>query len=125
MVNALQRHAAVVVQKSLDEGFGLTVTEAMWKGRPLVASAVGGIQDQISDGVHGLLVHDPASLDEFGDTLVRVLTDPSLAEGLGQEARHRVCNEFLSVRHLVQYVQLLKKLESPVRRISTSATVRL
>ena len=125
MVNALQRHAAVVVQKSLDEGFGLTVTEAMWKGRPLVASAVGGIQDQISDGVHGLLVQDPASLGEFGETLVRVLTDPSLAESLGREARERVRKEFLSVRHLVQYVGLLKKLDSSVRRISTPATVCL
>src|SRR5262249_23309228 len=62
IVNALQRHAAVVVQKSLQEGFGLTVTEAMWKGRPIVASAVGGIQDQIVDGQHGLLVADPTDL---------------------------------------------------------------
>ena len=60
IVNALQRHAAVVVQKSLVEGFGLTVTEAMWKGRPVVASKVGGIQDQITDGRDGLLVDDPA-----------------------------------------------------------------
>ena len=58
IVNALQRHAAVVVQKSLVEGFGLTVTEAMWKGRPVVASKVGGIQDQITDGRDGLLVDD-------------------------------------------------------------------
>src|SRR6185369_13021756 len=59
IVNALQRHASVVVQKSLHEGFGLTVAEAMWKSRPVVASAVGGIVDQIDDGIHGLLVDDP------------------------------------------------------------------
>ena len=59
MVNALQRHAAIVVQKSLREGFGLTVAEAMWKGKPVVASAVGGIQDQIEHGVSGWLLPDP------------------------------------------------------------------
>ena len=65
IVNALQRHAAVVVQKSLVEGFGLTVTEAMWKGRPVVASKVGGIQDQITDGRDGLLVDDPYDIEGF------------------------------------------------------------
>ena len=63
IVNALQRHATVVVQKSIPEGFGLTVAEAMWKARPVVASAVGGIQDQIEDGVTGLLLDDPTDLD--------------------------------------------------------------
>ena len=62
IVNAVQRHATVVVQKSLVEGFGLTVTEAMWKSRPVVASAVGGIQDQIADGKEGLLLPDPHDL---------------------------------------------------------------
>ncbi len=112
IVNALQRHAAVVVQKSLDEGFGLTVTEAMWKGRPVVATAVGGIQDQITDGVHGLLVRDPAHLGEFGDSLIRVLSDRPLAESLGREAQERVRDEYLSVRHLVQYVKLLTRLDA-------------
>ena len=69
IVNALQRHAAVVVQKSLVEGFGLTVTEAMWKGRPVVASKVGGIQDQITDGRDGLLVEDPYDIEEFAGVL--------------------------------------------------------
>jgi trehalose synthase len=64
-VNALQRRADVVVQKSIAEGFGLTVAEAMWKGRPVVASAVGGIQDQIEDGITGLLVA-PHDLPAFG-----------------------------------------------------------
>ena len=59
MVNALQRHAAVVVQKSLAEGFGLTVAEAMWKSRPVIGSAVGGIEEQIIDGESGLLLAPP------------------------------------------------------------------
>ena len=59
IVNALQRGAAVVVQKSLAEGFGLTVAEAMWKSRPVVASRIGGIQDQIEDGTSGVLLADP------------------------------------------------------------------
>ena len=71
IVNALQRHAAVVVQKSLVEGFGLTVTEAMWKARPVVASRLGGIQDQITDGRDGLLVEDPYDLDELAGVLRR------------------------------------------------------
>ncbi|MET0768234.1 MAG: glycosyltransferase, partial [Aeromicrobium sp.] len=69
LVNALQRHAAVVAQKSLVEGFGLTVTEAMWKNRPVVAAAVGGIQDQIVDGENGLLLADPADLDTFTELI--------------------------------------------------------
>ena len=62
MVNAIQRRSDVVVQKSLAEGFGLTVAEAMWKSRPVVAGAVGGIQDQIEDGVSGVLIDDPSDL---------------------------------------------------------------
>ena len=65
VVNAVQRHATVVVQKSLVEGFGLTVSEAMWKSRPVVASGVGGILDQITDGEQGLLIGDPTDLEAF------------------------------------------------------------
>ena len=68
MVNAIQRHATVVVQKSLEEGFGLTVAEAMWKSRPVVASEVGGITDQVTPGT-GILLRDPSDLDTFGATL--------------------------------------------------------
>ncbi|MFP5346041.1 MAG: glycosyltransferase [Actinomycetes bacterium] len=110
MVNALQRHAYVVVQKSLVEGFGLTVTEAMWKGRPVVASAVGGIEDQIEDGRDGLLIHDPRDLDELAAALSRVLGDEELADRLGTQAKERVQNEFLGDRHLVQYVRLFESL---------------
>jgi trehalose synthase len=106
MVNAIQRYAAVVVQKSLAEGFGLTVTEAMWKARPVVASAVGGIVDQITDGQHGLLLDDPRDLAELGAALARILSDPDEAQRLGEAARERVRKEFLSDRHLEQYFEL-------------------
>jgi trehalose synthase len=110
IVNALQRHAAVVVQKSLEEGFGLTVTEAMWKGRAVVASAVGGILDQIRDGVDGLLVHDPADLAEFGRTLERALGDPALARRLGNAAHVHVREDYLSVSALEHWSALLEQL---------------
>jgi trehalose synthase len=111
IVNALQRHAAIVVQKSLREGFGLTVTEAMWKARPVVASRIGGIQDQIVDGEHGLLV-DPLDLAAFGEAVRRLLEDREFAERLGANARARVTDEYLGVRHLVQYAQLLEQLDA-------------
>ena len=111
MVNAIQRHAAVIVQKSLHEGFGLTVTEAMWKGRPIVASAVGGIQDQIVNGKHGLLVTDPTDLEAFGSALRRLLTDRALAQNLGRNARRRTIAHFLGSRQLVQHVDLFTAVE--------------
>jgi trehalose synthase len=110
LVNALQHYATVVVQKSVVEGFGLTVTEPMWKGKPVVASKVGGIQDQIVDGVSGLLLADPRDLDGFADLLVKVLEDDELAQELGVQARERVREMFLGDRHLVQYVQLFEQL---------------
>ena len=113
MVNAIQRHAAIVVQKSLAEGFGLTVAEALWKGRPVVASAVGGIQDQVIDGVDGLLV-DPTDLAAFGRTLSRLLADAGLAGRLGRAGRERVLEEFLEPRHLARWVSLIDGLLAPV-----------
>jgi len=110
IVNALQRHAAVVVQKSLMEGFGLTVTEAMWKGRPVVASKLGGIQDQIVDGRDGLLVDDPYDIDGFSEILSQPLADAELAGRLGAAAHARVLEEFLGDRHLAQYVELFSAL---------------
>jgi trehalose synthase len=110
IINALQRHAAVVVQKSLQEGFGLTVSEAMWKGRPVVASDIGGIGDQIDDGVEGLLLDDPTDPVAFAAALRRVLTDPDLASQLGAAARERVRRDFLPVRHLLDYAALLTRL---------------
>jgi trehalose synthase len=111
MVNAIQRHASVVTQKSLAEGFGLTVAEAMWKGRPIVASAVGGIVDQIVPGEHGLLVDDPRDPAEFGQAVRRLLDDPPYAELLGENARQRATAEFLGDRHLEQYAQLFEQLD--------------
>jgi trehalose synthase len=108
MVNALQRRADVVVQKSLAEGFGLTVAEAMWKGRPVVAAAVGGIQDQIENGRTGYLV-DPEDLAAFGSRLNALLIDPYGAERIGQAAQRRVRDLFLGPRHLGQYVELLER----------------
>jgi len=110
MVNALQRHAYVVVQKSLVEGFGLTVTEAMWKGRPVIASAVGGIRDQIVDGRDGLLIDDPTDLAAFVAALTRVIDDPALAATLAATGQARVRAEFLGDRHLLQYVELFGRL---------------
>jgi trehalose synthase len=111
IVNALQRHATVIVQKSLHEGFGLTVTEAMWKGRAVVASRVGGIQDQVEEGVDGLLLKDPADLDAFGNALRRLLEDRPYAARLGDAARERVRERFLGVRHLLEYARLIERLD--------------
>ena len=108
LVNALQRHASVVVQKSLVEGFGLTVTEAMWKARPVVASAIGGIQDQIVDGQHGLLLEDPRDLDALASALVRLLESPELAAELGAAAQALVYERFLGDRHLQAYADLFR-----------------
>jgi len=109
IVNAIQRRAAVVVQKSLAEGFGLTVTEAMWKGRPMVAGAVGGIPDQIESGVHGVLV-DPRDLQACGEAVCGLLADPDRASTLGESAHDRVRRQFLGDRHLSQYIKLFGQL---------------
>jgi trehalose synthase len=110
IVNALQRHAAVIVQKSLAEGFGLTVTEGMWKARPIVASAVGGIVDQIDHGEHGLLVDDPHDLAAFGAAVEALLRDPAEAARLGRNGRMRAERDFLGDRHLAQYGRLFQLL---------------
>ncbi len=116
MVNAIQRHSTIVVQKSLEEGFGLTVTEAMWKGRAVIASAVGGIHDQIVDGVHGLLLQDPANLDEFGDALERLVGDHALVRRLARNARRRAITHFLAPRRLRQFVDLVYNVEGRARK---------
>jgi trehalose synthase len=112
IVNALQRHATIVVQKSLQEGFGLTVTEAMWKSRPVVASAVGGIQDQIENGVSGILLKDPRSVDELAETLCDLLCVPERMASLGQAAHERVRRHFLGLEHLLKYAALLERIDS-------------
>jgi trehalose synthase len=112
MVNAIQRRSDVIVQKSLAEGFGLTVAEAMWKARPMVASRVGGIQDQIEDGVSGVLIDDPTDLEAVARAVDGLISDPERAAEVGKAARQRVIDEFLGTRSLVQYMDLLEKLLS-------------
>jgi trehalose synthase len=110
IVNALQRRADVVVQKSLAEGFGLTVAEGMWKARPLVASKIGGIQDQIVHGESGLLIEDPRNLESYGQAVLELLNDEPRAFEMGAEARIRVRDGFLGARSLIQYVHLFEEL---------------
>jgi trehalose synthase len=110
VINALQRHAAVVVQKSLAEGFGLTVAEAMWKSRAVVGSAVGGIADQLVDGVSGVLLDDPRDLTAFGNALAKLLRDPEERRRLGRNARRRASTHFLPDRHLRDYALLLERI---------------
>jgi len=110
IANALQRHASVAVQKSLAEAFGLTVTEVMWKARPVIASRVGGIIDQITDGEDGLLLDNPKDLDGFARTLGHLLGNHRQRAELGEAARARVQEHYLGDRHLVAYAHLLETL---------------
>lgn len=110
MVNAIQRRADVVVQKSIAEGFGLTVAEAMWKRRPVVGSRVGGIQDQVVDGETGLLIDDPHDLAACAAAIEAVLADPARAAAMGEAARQRVIDKYLAIYRLRDYVELLSDL---------------
>ncbi len=109
MVNAIQRRAEVIVQKSLAEGFGLTVAEAMWKRKPVVASRTGGIQDQVS-GDCGILVDDPHDLPAFAAAIDRLLADPALARSMGESGHQRVKENFLAIGRLREYVDLVASL---------------
>jgi trehalose synthase len=113
MVNALQRHARVIVQKSLAEGFGLTVAEAMWKARPVVASRIGGIQDQIVHGESGVLLDDPHDFASYGAAVTDLLSDPEKAKLIGERARERVRDRFLSARSLLDYLRVVRKVLEP------------
>jgi trehalose synthase len=105
MVNALQRHASVIAQKSLAEGFGLTVAEGMWKGRPVVGSAVGGIIDQIPQGT-GVLLPDPRDLEEFGHAVRRLLDEPDVAARMGTAAQEYISQHYVGDLHLLRYERL-------------------
>ncbi|HYB28766.1 MAG TPA: glycosyltransferase [Solirubrobacteraceae bacterium] len=107
IVNALQRHARVITQKSLAEGFGLTVAEAMWKARPVVASRIGGIQSQIVDGESGVLLDDPRDLEAFGAAVTELLLDQPQASKIGGRARERVRDQFTSPRSLLDYLAVI------------------
>lgn len=112
LVNALQRRAAVVLQKSIREGFGLTVAEAMWKGTPVIGGNVGGIRYQIDNGVNGFLV---SSIEEAAERIVQLVRDRGLREQMGQKAREKVRQHFLLTRYLEQYLDLFNSFEPSFR----------
>jgi len=103
LVNAVQSRAAVVVQKSLREGFGLTVTEAMWKGTPVIGGNVGGIRHQIDDGVNGYLVD---TVDQASDRIIKLLRDEKLRNSMGEKGKEKVRKNFLMTRYLEDYLDL-------------------
>ena len=109
LVGALQQHAAVVVQKSLREGFGLTVSEAMWKGSPVIGGKAGGIPAQIDHGVTGFLVETP---EEAAARMVEIVSDPDRASEMGDAGREKVRNNFLITRLLEQHLDLLGSFEA-------------
>jgi trehalose synthase len=107
-VNALQRVATIVLQKSLKEGFGLTISEGMWKGKPVIGGAVGGIPMQIIDGVTGFLVH---SLDGAAFRVRQLLNSPEMAKDMGERGRERVRTHFLITRQIRDYLSVWYFLE--------------
>ncbi len=109
MVNALQRHATVIAQKSLAEGFGLTVAEGMWKGRPVVGSAVGGIIDQIAAGT-GILLPDPRDGRAFGVAVRGLLDDPDEADRMGRAAHAYIREQYVGDVHMLRYARLFSEL---------------
>jgi len=111
VVNALQRRADVVLQKSLEEGFGLTVTEAMVKGRPVVASAVGGLRQQITDGWNGLLV-DPHDLDGVRAAVASLLDDRQRRREMGERARRVVLERYTMARLAEDYLKVVPEIIS-------------
>jgi trehalose synthase len=117
LVNAVQKRATVVVQKSIQEGFGLTVTEAMWKGAAVVGGNTGGIRYQIEDGVSGFLV---SSVEETAARIVQLVKDKELRESLGQKAKESVRQRFLMSRLLEQYLDLFNSFEVSFRLVGNA-----
>ncbi|MFH1672612.1 MAG: glycosyltransferase [Pseudomonadota bacterium] len=109
-INAFQRGSDIVLQKSLREGFALTVSEALWKSRPVIGGAVGGIPTQVIDGYTGLLVH---SVEGAGLAMRSLLTQPALAKKVGENGHQRVKDEFLITKNLKRYLLLLLALDRP------------
>ena len=108
-MNALQRRATVVLQKSIREGFGLTVTEAMWKGTPVIGGNVGGIRHQIEDGVNGFLVD---SVEQAADRIRLLIADATLRTRLGRQARETVRKRFLMSRLMEEHLDLIAAFET-------------
>ena len=109
LVNALQRISSVVIQKSIREGFGLTVTEALWKEKPVVASNVGGIPLQMADGETGYLI-DPTDIKTGAARIISILENPAEAKCLGTNGREMVRKKFLITRHLYDDLKMLNDL---------------
>ncbi len=109
LVNALQSTAAVILQKSLREGFALTVTEALWKRKPVVASNVGGIPLQIIDGKTGFLV-EPTDIEGCAKKVVQILKDSELARELGENGHAHVKENFLITRSILDHLDLMEEL---------------
>ena len=109
LVNAIQRFSTVLVQNSIREGFCLAVTEALWKGKPVVATNVGGIPLQIKDGENGFLV-EPGNREQFADRIIKILEDPSIGHEIGKKAREVVRERFLITRTLLDYLRILNLL---------------
>lgn len=106
LVNALQRVSAVIIQKSTKEGFGLTVTEALWKGTPVVSSNIGGIPLQVTDGENGFLV-EVGDKKGFAERIIQLLKNPELAEQMGKKGKEIVRKNFLITRIISDYLDLL------------------
>ncbi len=106
LVNAIQRFSTVLVQNSIREGFSLTVTEGLWKGKPMVATNVGGIPLQIRNAEEGFLV-EPHDKEQFTDRIIEILKNPSLANEMGNKAKERVRRHFIITRLLSDYLDLL------------------
>jgi trehalose synthase len=109
LVNVLQRISAVIIQKSIREGFGLTVSEALWKGTPVVASRVGGIPLQIQDGVNGYLL-EPDDYDGFANKIVEILKNPKIRDQVGKAGRETVKEKFLITRLLGDYLDVFQEM---------------
>jgi len=109
LVNALQRASSVVLQKSTKEGFALTVAEALWKKTPVVCSRRGGMILQVIDGENGYIVDDPYDYDAFADRIVRILENTEMAKDMGERGHEHVRKNFLTPRHLLDYIRVLNK----------------
>ncbi len=109
LVNSIQRFSDVIVQKSTREGFSLSVTEALWKGKPVVASNIGGIPLQIKNGINGFL-HDPYDTEGYVESIVEILKKPEIGEEIGRKAKEMVRDKFLMTRLLSDYLDLLAEL---------------
>jgi len=106
-VNAFQSHSDVLIQKSTREGFGLTVSEAIWKGRPFIGGAVGGIPLQVENGVSGYLVE---SVEQCAERTLDILKDPALGKALGRRGKEHVRKHFLTPRYLRDYLRIFGEL---------------